>query len=188
MSAVKQIKVGIIGCGVIAPCHIGSYLKLPEVRVVHLCDKVPAKAEKLAKEYGIGKVSQDYKELLADPEVDAVSICTDHASHSQIAVDALNAGKHVICEKSLASSKEKLDAMLEAARRHPGLVFSGVFQHRFDLGYNYVRKIIADGVFGRMLTANLNVLCLRTNEYYNADAWRGTPPSSAQVPRHASAL
>ena len=52
MSAVKQIKVGIIGCGVIAPCHIGSYLKLPEVRVVHLCDKVPAKAEKLAKEYG----------------------------------------------------------------------------------------------------------------------------------------
>ena len=69
MSAVKQIKVGIIGCGVIAPCHIGSYLKLPEVRVVHLCDKVPAKAEKLAKEYGIGKVSQDYKELLADPEV-----------------------------------------------------------------------------------------------------------------------
>ena len=131
MSAVKQIKVGIIGCGVIAPCHIGSYLKLPEVRVVHLCDKVPAKAEKLAKEYGIGKVSQDYKELLADPEVDAVSICTDHASHSQIAVDALNAGKHVICEKSLASSKEKLDAMLEAARRHPGLVFSGVFQHRF---------------------------------------------------------
>ena len=174
MSAVKQIKVGIIGCGVIAPCHIGSYLKLPEVRVVHLCDKVPAKAEKLAKEYGIGKVSQDYKELLADPEVDAVSNCTDHASHSQIAVDALNAGKHVICEKSLASSKEKLDAMLEAARRHPGLVFSGVFQHRFDLGYNYVRKIIADGVFGRMLTANLNVLCLRTNEYYNADAWRGT--------------
>ena len=55
MSAVKQIKVGIIGCGVIAPCHIGSYLKLPEVRVVHLCDKVPAKAEKLAKEYGIEK-------------------------------------------------------------------------------------------------------------------------------------
>ena len=57
MSAVKQIKVGIIGCGVIAPCHIGSYLKLPEVKVVHLCDKVPAKAEKLAREHGIGKVS-----------------------------------------------------------------------------------------------------------------------------------
>ena len=174
MSGEKQIGVGIIGCGVIAPCHIGSYLKLPGVKVVHLCDKVPAKAQKLAAEHGIAKVSQDYHELLADPEVDAVSICTDHASHSQIAVDALNAGKHVICEKSLASTKEKLDAMLEAARKHPELVFSGVFQHRFDFGYNYVRGIIAEGVFGTMLTANLNVLCLRTNEYYNADAWRGT--------------
>ena len=174
MSAEKQIKVGIIGCGVIAPCHIGSYLKLPGVRIVHLCDKVSGKAEKLAAEYGVAKVSQDYRDLLADPEVDALSICTDHASHSQIAVDALNAGKHVICEKSLASSKEKLDAMLDGARRHPELVFSGVFQHRFDLGYNYVRKIIAEGVFGTMLTANLNVLCLRTNEYYKADAWRGT--------------
>ena len=174
MSAEKQIKVGIIGCGVIAPCHIGSYLKLPGVRIVHLCDKVSGRAEKLAAEYGVAKVSQDYRDLLADPEVDALSICTDHASHSQIAVDALNAGKHVICEKSLASSKEKLDAMLDGARRHPELVFSGVFQHRFDLGYNYVRKIIAEGVFGTMLTANLNVLCLRTNEYYKADAWRGT--------------
>ncbi len=174
MSAGKQIRVGIIGCGVIAPCHIGSYLKLPGVKVVHLCDKVIAKAEKLAAEHGIEKVSQDYGKLLADPEVDAVSICTDHASHSQIAIDALEAGKHVICEKSLASSKEKLDAMLAAARRHPELVFSGVFQHRFDAGYNYVRSLVSDGVFGTMLTANLNVLCLRTNEYYNADAWRGT--------------
>ncbi len=174
MAPVKKLKVGVIGCGVIAPVHIESYLLVPGVKVVHLCDKALPKAQALAGKYGVKKVSQDYRELLADPEIDAVSICTDHASHSPIAVDALAAGKHVICEKSLSSTKKRIDAMLEAGRKHPELVFSGVFQHRFDAGYNYVKSLIDGGVFGTMLTANLNVLCLRNNDYYNADEWRGT--------------
>lgn len=96
-----MIKCGIIGCGVIAPTHIEGYRSLPEVEVIHLCDLIPERVNALGDKYGIARRSVDCKELLADPEVDAVSVCTDHASHAQIVCDALAAGKHVICEKAL---------------------------------------------------------------------------------------
>lgn len=170
----KKINVGIIGCGVIAPAHIKSYQMLPDVEVISCCDLIREKAEKRAAEFGIKKIFTSYKEMLADKELDAVSICTDHESHTLLAVECLEAGKHVICEKSLASSKENLEKMLDAEKNHPELVFSGVFQHRFDSGYLYAKELVNNGVLGEILTADLTVMCLRTNEYYNADAWRGT--------------
>lgn len=72
-----MIKCGIIGCGVIAPTHIEGYRSLPEVEVIHLCDLIPERVNALGDKYGIARRSVDYKELLADPEVDAVSVCTD---------------------------------------------------------------------------------------------------------------
>lgn len=174
MASTKKVNVAVIGCGVIAPSHIESYSKLPGVKVTALCDKVIKKAESLASKYSIPHVEKDYLKILSDPEIHAVSICTDHASHSKIAVDALNAGKHVLCEKALTSDRKKLAAMINAGKKHPELVFGGVFQHRFDKVHQYVRELVGSGVFGRMLNANVNVECLRTNDYYKADKWRGT--------------
>ena len=170
----QRIKVGIIGCGVIAPTHIESYRKLADVEVAWVCDIVEEKAKKLAEKYGIPRVSADYRDVLADPEVSAVSVCTDHASHAPITAAALEAGKHVLCEKALAASSEGLDLMFAAHRRHPELVFAGVFQHRFEPISQYVKAMIEKGCFGKLLTAGVQVWCLRTNEYYKADAWRGT--------------
>lgn len=169
-----MIRTGIIGCGVIAPTHIQSYQRLPDVEVTAVCDLVPEKAKDLAEKFSIEKIYPTCQELLEDPGIDAVSICTDHESHTAIAIDALKAGKHVICEKSLASNKENLAKMVEEAARHPELVASGVFQHRFDPSYLYLKELLEENTFGTLLTADLSVMCLRTEAYYKADSWRGT--------------
>ena len=170
----KQINCGIIGCGVIAPTHIESYLRVPDVRVKYLCDLERSKADALGDKYGIPYRTTNYMELLSDPEIDVVSVCTDHFSHAEIVSAALDHGKHVVCEKCLTSTASGLQSMLAARKRHPELVFSGIFQHRCEPTNRVLRQLIADGRFGRVLSATLYVSCLRTDEYYLADAWRGT--------------
>ncbi|OQA85986.1 MAG: Inositol 2-dehydrogenase [Lentisphaerae bacterium ADurb.Bin242] len=170
----KEIKCGIIGSGVIAPVHLESYRKVPGVTVRALCDIVPGKAQALADKYGVPRACLDYHEILNDPEIDCVSVCTDHASHGQIVADALDKGKHVICEKCLTATDTQLDLALKAHKRNPERVFAGVFQHRFEPANILLRKMIREGKFGTLLTASLNVACLRTDEYYNSDPWRGT--------------
>ncbi|MBN1863329.1 MAG: Gfo/Idh/MocA family oxidoreductase, partial [Victivallales bacterium] len=124
--------------------------------------------------YAVPHHCQDYNEALDSDEVDCVAICTDHASHSPIAIAALDAGKHVLCEKALASCTSGLDAMINAHKACPDLVFAGVFQNRFTLAYQTLRQLVSEGAFGDMLSLSLHVICLRTREYYSADKWRGT--------------
>lgn len=172
--AKNTVRCGIIGCGVIAPVHAASYQMQSGVEVAWACDLVENKARKLADKFAIAHVTTDYRQLLAADDVDCVSICTDHASHSPIAVAALDAGKHVLCEKALAANPKGLEAMLAAADRHPKLVFSGVFQHRFDKANRVVKRLVEAGAFGDLLTAAVHVRCLRTKDYYRGDKWRGT--------------
>ena len=169
-----MIKCGIIGCGVVAPTHIEGYRALPDVEVVHLCDLIPERAERLGEKYAVARRSTDYRDLLADPEVDLVSVCTDHASHARIVCDALDAGKHVICEKALGRTFDDLATMARAAARHPELTAAGIFQHRYEPANRNLKQLIADGKFGTLLTVNLCFSCLRTDDYYRKDAWRGT--------------
>ncbi len=170
----KPMRCGIIGCGVIAPVHAASYRMLDNVEVTWACDLVESKAQKLADTFDIAHVTTDFTQLLAADDVDCVSICTDHASHAPIAAAALAAGKHVLCEKALAASPDGLNTIIAAVDEHPHLVFSGVFQHRFDTTNRIVKRLVDAGAFGELLTAAVHVRCLRTDEYYRADAWRGT--------------
>lgn len=170
----KDLTVGIIGCGVIFPTHAEAFLAQPGVTVKWACDLDLEKAGSKAVQYGIPCTCADYLEVINDPDVDIVSVCTDHASHAPITCSALEHGKHVLCEKALSSSSEGLDQMLIAHSRHPQLVFAGIFQHRFDALNQYVRQLVEQKVFGTVITAGFRVYCRRTNEYYQADAWRGT--------------
>lgn len=170
----STLRVGIIGCGVIAPTHIEAYQQHGEVEVTWACDLERAKAATLSEKYAIPRITESYAEVLAADDVDLISICTDHASHAPIAVGALDAGKHVLCEKALSHDRAGLREMLAAGDRHPDQVFSGVFQHRFDRINQRLREMIADGTLGTMLTAGVQLRCLRTNTYYRCDQWRGT--------------
>ena len=168
------MKVGIVGCGVIAPTHVQSYQLQDDVEVTWGCDLVVEKAERLAETFDIPHTTADVREMLCDGTLDAISVCTDHASHADVAVAALEAGKHVLCEKALAATIAGLDRMEAARRQHPELTFSAVFQHRFDPLSRVLQQCIREEAFGHLLTAGVQMRCLRTLEYYRGDDWRGT--------------
>ena len=91
-----MIKCGIIGCGVIAPTHIAGINAIPNAKLEALCDIDETRLNQLSDEHQIAKRYTNYHDMLKDKEIDLVHICTDHASHCQIVVDALNAGKSII--------------------------------------------------------------------------------------------
>ncbi len=169
----KKVKVGIVGCGVIGPVHIESYARLPHAEVVAVCDKNAERLSRVAAKYGISKRYADFAGMLSDAEVEAISICTDHYTHRSLVADALAAGKHVLCEKPLGISREDLNIILKASQSSPTLVTAGVLQHRFDALYRAMRSWVSAGVFGKIVTANLQVQCFRSADYYRSDAWRG---------------
>lgn len=167
------IQVGIIGCGVIAPTHIQSFQRLSDVTVKWACDLKQDVASSRAEKYNIARTTTDYRQVLDDSDVSLVSVCTDHASHEQIVRDAFAAGKHVLCEKALAISNEQLESMVHAHAATPQLVFSGVFQHRFDSVNRVARELVAEGALGTMLNASMSLDCYRAPSYYDDD-WHGT--------------
>ncbi|MCD8481387.1 MAG: Gfo/Idh/MocA family oxidoreductase [Verrucomicrobia bacterium] len=173
MNIPRQLNVAIIGCGVIAPAHIEGFQHFPSVKVVELCDLDKSKADALALRYGIDSVSTSYHTTVARRDVDCVAICTDHASHAPIAIAALNAGKHVLCEKPLGESEQAVQAMVSAAQSNPDLVASGVLQHRFDAVHQALRLAIQEGLLGRPLLLQGRLLCYRSHDYYLNTPWRG---------------
>ena len=170
----QTIRVGIIGCGVIGPTHAEGYFKQPGVELAWLCDLDEAKASALAERYEVANITTHYDEILSDPTLDCVSVCTDHASHAPIVTAALTRGKHVLCEKALAASRSGLSAMTSAHAAHPELIFAAVSQHRFERLNQLLKQYLDEGILGTLLTASVQVRCLRTRDYYEEDAWRGT--------------
>lgn len=171
----KKVRVAVIGCGVISELHLRCYAHNPNADVVAVCDLIPERAEFAAAERAPGaRWTTSAAEIFADQGIDAVSICTDHASHGPLACAALAAGKHVLCEKSLAVGASDLKRMVAAAAAHPELVAAGVFQHRYEPLPRALHELVAQGAFGRLLTAAGSLYTFRDNDYFNHDAWRGT--------------
>ena len=156
----RIIKVGIIGCGGIANGkHMPSLKKVPDCEMVAFCDIIPERAEKAAKEYGIpgAKVYTDYKELLKDESIEVVHVCTPNRAHSFITVDALEAGKHVMCEKPMAINSEEAKKMLDAAQRTGKKLTIG-YQSRFRDDSLYLKKEVEDGTLGDVYYAKATAL------------------------------
>lgn len=146
----NKVKVAVIGCGTIANnAHIPSYLGCPDAEIKYFCDIIPERAEEAVKKYGCGKAVVDYKEVLADPEIDAVSVCTPNKMHSIITCDALRAGKHVLCEKPAARTLPEVIKMQEAQHEYGKTLNIGVV-NRFNDGVNHIKKIIDSGELGEI--------------------------------------
>ena len=164
-SSARPVRIAVVGCGVISELHLRCYAHNPDAAVVAVCDLSPERARAAAESRAPGaRWTTRAADVFADPGVDAVSICTDHASHRALACAALAAGKHVLCEKSLARNAADLRRMLAA----------GVFQHRFEPLPRVLRSLVAEGAFGRLLTATGSLHCFRDDAYFRRDAWRGT--------------
>lgn len=147
----SKLRVGVIGCGSIARYrHLPEYTANKDAEVVAVCDIKPDRAKKRAQQFGVADIYTDYKELIARKDIDAVSVCTPNYLHAQIAIDALNAGKHVLCEKPLATSKEEAEAMIKAAKDNGKFLMVG---HNQRLAPAHVkgREILASGVLGKVI-------------------------------------
>ena len=146
-----SIKVGIIGCGKIAQVrHIPEYAANPHAEVYGFYDINLARAEELAKKYG-GKAYASYEELLADPAIEAVSVCAANHAHAEISIAALKAGKHVLCEKPMAITLEECEAMVAAARESGKYLMIGQNQ-RLAKAHAKAKELIAQGAIGKVLT------------------------------------
>jgi len=146
----KKLRVGIIGCGGIANGkHMPSLKQVAECEMVAFCDLVIERAEKAAKDFGIpgAAVYVDYKELLKDETIDVVHVCTPNRAHSFITVDALEAGKHVMCEKPMAINSAEALKMLEAAKRTGKKLTIG-YQNRQCKDTRYLKDEADQGTFG----------------------------------------
>ncbi|MCL1856900.1 MAG: Gfo/Idh/MocA family oxidoreductase [Kiritimatiellaeota bacterium] len=147
----KKIRLAIVGCGGIAwGCHVPYYKRDARVEVVAVCDIVKGKAEAMRKErFPKAAVYADYREVMARKDVDAVDICTPNDLHSEIAVAALKAGKHVMCEKPDAVSPEKAEAMKAASEKSKKLLMV-MRNNRFAGASQFARKYIEAGRMGEI--------------------------------------
>lgn len=163
----------IIGCGVIAPNHIGGVKRSDGAKLYAVCDVDEEKAKACAEEHGAEKIYTDYLELLKDPNVDVVSICTPSGMHAEMAIAAANHKKHVLVEKPMDVTKEKLDAMVKAARDN-GIKMSCVYQLRTGLGAVAAHKFIREHDLGKLVYGIAQAQYFRSAEYYKSAGWRAT--------------
>ena len=156
----RKVRVGIIGCGGIANGkHMPSLKKVPQVEMVAFCDLIEDRAVQAAKNFGEpgAKVYTDYKELLKDETIEVVHVLTPNRAHSFITVDALNAGKHVMCEKPMAINSAEALKMINAAKASGKKLTIG-YQNRQRPDSLYLKKEAEDGTFGDIYFARATAL------------------------------
>ena len=146
-----MVKVGIIGCGKIAQVrHIPEYLDNPNAKLTGLYDLNLQRAKELAEKYDC-KSYESVKEMLADPEIDAVSVCVANHVHAEITIAALKAGKHVLCEKPMATKLKDCQMMVDTAEQMSKKLMIGQNQ-RFAKAHAEAKKLIERGDIGSVLT------------------------------------
>ncbi|ALS29199.1 Gfo/Idh/MocA family oxidoreductase [Paenibacillus cisolokensis] len=156
----RLLKVAIVGCGGIANGkHMPALSKNKHVEMVAFCDIVEERALEAAAKYGAegAKTYTDYKELLKDESIDVVHVCTPNDSHSYITIDALESGKHVMCEKPMAKTAAEGRAMVEAARRTGKKLTIG-YNNRFRSDSQYLKSVCDSGELGEIYYARAHAI------------------------------
>lgn len=181
----ESIGIALVGCGRIAHKHVDAAAHMaPQAQLVAVCDIVEAQAQEKGQEYKmqltelglsfpIPEVVLDYRELLGREDIQMVAIATESGNHAQIAIEFLEAGKHVLVEKPMALSMLDADRMIASAQKK-GLCLGVAHQNRFNKTIQALRKAVEAERFGRILAGNARILWNRNQEYYTQAPWRGT--------------
>lgn len=171
-----MLSIAIVGTGNISHNHIQGWAQFPErCRIVALVDIYPEKAEEKKTRYGLtdAQVFSSHQAMLeAGLTIDVVDVCTPPYVHAAIAVDALNAGKHVLCEKPMAASLEECDAMI-TAQKASGKILSVIAQNRFTDAFWRLKTTVDSGLAGKICHAQVDSFWWRGHSYYDL-WWRGT--------------
>ena len=145
-----MLKIGIIGAGRIGKVHLESIsYHVKNATVVAMADPfMNDETESFIRSFGVEKVYKDYKEIINDAEIDAVMVCSSTDTHAPISIEAINAGKHVFCEKPLANTVDKILEIADALKAHPEVKFQVGFNRRFDHNFAAIRKAYDEGKIG----------------------------------------
>lgn len=166
----RRLGTAVVGLGV-GQLHVQAYATLPESELVAVCDANPERLRVAADQSGVATYTS-VADLLRDDRVEVVSIATPHPTHAALAIQALEAGRHVIVEKPMTVDLAEADAMVETARR-TGRTLGVIVQRRFWPASLRVRAAIAEGRIGRPISGECELSWWRNEGYYAHDAWRG---------------
>jgi UDP-N-acetyl-2-amino-2-deoxyglucuronate dehydrogenase len=167
----KKWNFGIIGAGLIADFHGKAIESLPNAALKGICGTNQQKVRSLAEKYNC-RAYGSHSEMLSSDEIDIVTIATPSGAHMEPAIEAAQKGKHVICEKPLEISLERIDKMIDAHDR-AGTRLGGIFNFRYSDSLNYLKAAIDKGRFGSISYAGVYIPWWRGDDYYT-DSWHGT--------------
>jgi predicted dehydrogenase len=168
-----RAKIALVGAGVIGAVHGQVISELADrVELAAVVDTHPERAERLAADRG-GKVFTSLTDALAAVDIDIVVVCTPTGRHGEVAIEALQAGKHVIIEKPAETTVARTDQIIEAQRK-AGRLVAVISQHRFDPSTEIALAAIQKGELGRLTTGIAAIDWWRGQSYYDSGAWRGT--------------
>ena len=176
----KSFGFGIIGCGMIASFHAKAIADIRGTRLVACFDAVPAAADRLAAAQGC-RAYYKLDEMLADPEVEVVTIGTPSGAHLEPALAAARAGKHVIVEKPLEITLKRCDQIIRECEKNK-VKLSAIFPSRFHRSSVDMKRAVDDGRFGRLTLGESYVKWFRTQAYYDSGACAGPGNSTAAAP------
>lgn len=164
----------IIGCGRISSNNIQAAIN-NKLNVVALCDIIEDRALEKKSLFHLDntKIYTDYKKMLAEEQLDLVTIATESGKHAQIAIDCINAGVNVIIEKPIALSLADANRIIEAGKKN-NVKVCACHQNRFNKSIQKIRKAIEDGSFGKLLHGAAHIRWARDKQYYDQAPWRGT--------------
>ena len=168
----NPIRFGILGCGLIAPVHARAIAATEGAVLLGAASGHPEKAEAFAAEHRC-RAYADFAEMLRDPDIDAVSVCTPSGNHYGNAMQAVSAGKHVMVEKPFCLTLEEADRLIRHAREQ-GVCLGVVSQSRFSDAAQAIRRMADSGAAGRPVSAQLMMRYYRGQDYYDSASWRGT--------------
>lgn len=145
----KKLGIGIIGAGRIGKVHMKSITyNVPTARVVGITDVYKEALPALQKEYGIEKIYDSYKDMLADDDIDAVLVCSSTDTHADISIEAARAGKHVFCEKPVDLTPQKVQAVIDEVEK-AGVKLQVGFNRRFDHNFSHIHALLNEGKLGK---------------------------------------
>ncbi len=167
----KTWNFGIIGAGLIADFHAKAIQSISNARLAGICGTNREKVQRLAEKYNC-RAFGNYHEMLLSDETDIVTIATPSGAHMEPAIEAARFGKHVLCEKPLEISLDRVDRMIEA-HAAAGTKLGGIFNYRYNDTLKYLKSAVDNGRFGILTFAAIYVPWWRNDDYYK-DSWHGT--------------
>jgi len=166
------IRFGMVGCGMISNFHARAINDSKDAQLIGAFSRSVEKTTEFAEKHGC-RVFKTLDEMLHDPEIDAITICSPSGAHLEPALAAAACGKHIIVEKPLEITTERCDMIIRAAQS-ANVKLGVTFQSRFHESSQLLKAAVDGGRFGTITLGDAYVKWFRTQQYYDSGAWRGT--------------